>query len=264
MLETQLVHRQPGTTGIELTDRGEALLIHATPILHSLRAAKADLAVLQHQRLRVGMLASLAPRLLRPVLQATEPIPELVEVDDEDRLAALVADGAVEVAFGEPPSRVGPFTVHRIGPDPYVLAIPRDWCLMLDPNRLAYGLLERLPLVARGDSPTAARTTAQLRARGIEPLRGAHADSDTAALALVRAGAATAIVPQSAIDTWDDAITSVPLVGLISPRTICWYFHRDRRLSEDIARIASAAAAAHRTTQESLATAQRNDSRPRD
>lgn len=238
MLGVPLVERQPGAA-VALTRQGDVLLSHATAILHSFAAAQADIAALSRPRLRVGILASLAPRLLTAVLDVSDA--EIVEVADDGELAALVVGGAVEVAFGERPPVPGPFDVRRLGRDPHVLAVPAGWRVTDAPERSAAELLERLPLIAR---PASDRPAQQLRARGITPLWTARAVSDAAALALVRAGSGAAILTAGIVEPWDQLITTVPLDDLLPAGTICRYVHRDRRLPEGVEAIADAAVAA--------------------
>jgi DNA-binding transcriptional LysR family regulator len=227
MLGVPLVQRQP----VALTAQGELLLSHATAILHSFAAAQADLAALGAPRVRVGVLAELAPTLLAVA-------PELLEVECNEELASLVATGRVELAVGERPAARGPFAVRPIHREPYVLAVPAAWALdPADP-------FEDLALLARPESPPTAQLTRQLHARGIVPRWTARAPSDAAAVALARAGIGAAVVPSSAVEPWDELVTAVPLDDLLPARTICSYVHRDRRLPGPVTMIADAVAVA--------------------
>ncbi len=222
MLGVALVQRQP----VVLTAEGELLLSHATAILHSFAAAQADLAALGFARVRVGVLAELAPALL-PVAA------DVVEVEGSDELAALVTAGRIEIAFGERPPAGGPFAVRPLRRESYVLAVP------------AAGSLEPFDDVSllrrRGHWPTA-QLARQLTARGGAPRWAAHAPSDAAAVALAGAGAGAAVVPSSAVEPWDARVETVALDDLLPARVICSYVHGDRRLPAGVQEIANAVA----------------------
>jgi len=225
MLGVPLVERQP----VALTAQGELLLSHATAILHSFAAARADLAALESPRVRVGVLAGLAAAVVGAADGA-----EVVEVERSNVLASLVASGDVELAIGERPPARGPFAVRPIHREPYVLAVPAAW--ELNPAEP----FTDLALLTRPENPPTAQLTRQLQARGIVARWTAHAASDAAAIALAHAGAGAAVVPSGAVEPWDELVTAIPLDDLVPARTICSYVHRDRRLPDTVTTIAEA------------------------
>ena len=229
-LATPLLWRRSRSGHVTPTAAGELLLEHVTGILDEFAAAQADLEFAVRGAVRVGVVASLAPRLLAPILAGCAQGLEVREVGDDRELAAAVAAGTVELALGEMPPP-GPFRVRRLSREDYVLAIPGEWLAARERAGGAAALLSNAPLVDGGDP----RVRRDLAARGIEPSYVASAGSDAAALALVRAGTAAAVLPAGAVARWDQPVRALSLKDLVMPRTICAYSHRGRRVARDLA-----------------------------
>ncbi|WCB91835.1 HTH-type transcriptional regulator CynR [Baekduia alba] len=242
LVGTALVVRKSGSCQVGLTPAGTLMLRHAERLLDGFAAARADLAVLTGRDLRVGVLADLGGRVLAPMLLAARDAQvQVVELAGDAELSRAVARGELDVALGGVPPDADRLWVRRIGSDPYVLAVPAASPLAhLDGQRPPSELLERQPLIACGDPGELRRIDRELRARGVAPAWASRASSVPAALGAVRAGAGTAIVPASAIGPWDDALVPVALDGLVSPRSICRYVHRDRHLPDALAEVVAA------------------------
>jgi DNA-binding transcriptional LysR family regulator len=249
LVGTALVVRRSGSGRVRLTPAGTLMLHHAERLLDGFAAARADLAVLSGRPSRVGVLTGLGSRLLAPMLRAAARAGDQVEVvesSDDAELSRAIARGEIDVAVGGMPHGADRLTVRRIGTDPYVLAVPARSPLGRFDGRPPSELLERQPLIACGatDADETRRIDRELRVRGVAPRWASRASSIPAALGAVRAGTGGAIVPASAVEPWDTAIVRISLDGLVSPRCICRYAHRDRRLPDEVHEVVAAAVAA--------------------
>jgi DNA-binding transcriptional LysR family regulator len=246
LVGTALVIRRSGSGRVRLTPAGTLMLHHAERLLDGFAAARADLAVLGGRPSRVGVLAGLGSRLLAPMLRAAAACGgdqvEVVELGDDDALSRAIARGEIDLAVGGMPCGADRLTVRRIGTDPYVLAVPAQSPLGRFDGRPPSELLERQPLIACGstDADETRRIDRELRVRGVSPRWASRASSVPAALGAVRARAGGAIVPSSAVEPWDNGIVRIPLDDLVSPRCICRYAHRDRRLADEVDKVVAA------------------------
>ncbi|HET6507052.1 MAG TPA: LysR family transcriptional regulator [Baekduia sp.] len=241
LVGTALVVRRSGSGRVRLTPAGTLMLHHADRLLDGFAAARADLAVLAGRPSRIGVLGGLGARVLAPMLRrARADDVEVVEVDDDPALARAVARGEIDVAVGGLPHGADRLNVRRVGTDPYILAVPAASPLGRFDGRPPSELIERQPLIVCGDADEARRIDRELRVRGTAPRWSSKASSVPAALGAVRAGAGGAIVAAAAVEPWDAAIVRVPLDGLVSPRCICRYAHRDRRLPDEVCEVVAA------------------------
>lgn len=220
----RLLLRRSGSAVVTPTAAGVLMGEHAAGILDAFTAARADLDRHAERRLRIAVLAGLAPRLLPALLAGLrQQPPQVLEVAGDAELAELVASGAAELALGGPPP-TGPFGVRRIAREPRVLAVPGSWLVAREPGGRA-SLVAFAPLVDSGEEDV----RRELRARGIEPRWVARADGDAGALAMVRAGVGAAVVAAGSVDSRDRRLATVALDGLLAPRVVTAYVHRDRR-----------------------------------
>jgi DNA-binding transcriptional LysR family regulator len=241
LVGTALVVRRSGSGRVRLTPAGTLMLHHAERLLDGFAAARADLAVLTGRPSRVGVLAGLGARVLAPMIRvARAGEVEVVELCDDTTLARAVARGEIDVAIGGMPCGADRLTVRRVGTDPYVLAVPAASPLGRFDGRPPTELLERQPLIVCGDADEVRRIDRELRVRGAAPRWASRASSVPAALGAVRTGAGGTIVTASAVEPWDASIVGIPLDGLVSPRAVCRYAHRDRRLSDAVCEVVAA------------------------
>jgi DNA-binding transcriptional LysR family regulator len=250
LVGTALVVRRSGSGRVRLTPAGTLMLHHAERLLDGFAAARADLAVLTGRPSRIGVLAGLGGRMLAPMLRAAArageagEVVEVLEMSDDAELSRAVARGEIDLAVGGMPSGADRLTVRRVGIDPYILAVPTSSPLARFDGRPPSELLERQPLiVVDTGSPGADETRRidrELRVRGLSPRWSSRASSVGAALGSVRAGTGGAIVPSSTVEPWDTGIVRIPLDGLVSPRCICRYTHRDRHLPDEVHEVAAA------------------------
>lgn len=243
-----LVVRRSGSGRVRLTPAGTLMLHHAARLLDGFAAARADLAVLGGRPSRIGVLASLATRLLPPMLRSARAFDdiEVLELPDDLALSRALARGDLDIAIGGMPHGAERLHIRRVGIDPYILAVPTGSSLAHFDGRPPSELLERQPLIACGttNADETRRIDRELRVRGVVPCWSSRASSVSAALGAVRAGTGAAIVPASAVEPWDSALLRLSLDGLVSPRCICRYAHRDRRLPDDVHEVVAAGVAA--------------------
>lgn len=226
-----LVERR--SSGIALTPEGEAVLIRARRILVECR----DLEALSEGsveplsgRLRLGIIASLAPYLLPPLLSRLETHFEGLEIGVRENvtasLLAELARGELDcVALALPVADRGIRTIE-IGEDPFLVAVPANRA-----NRFAQPVpakrleAERLILLEEGhclrDQALAfceraeARDLAQLGATSLATL-----------LRMVAGGLGVTLVPQSAVAAERRAggIAFLPFVEPAPARTLALAF----------------------------------------
>jgi DNA-binding transcriptional LysR family regulator len=230
----RLVDRRRGVSPVALTEAGELVLRHGEEILARIAAAQADVEVLRAGRageLRVGVSESAAAALMPDVLGAFgRRLPGVTVVPTEapaGDLAAAVARGALELAFGDLPLPAGPFQARAVCHDPHVLLAPARWPIATagappEPEELA-----AMPLIA---GPGRDRIDAELHGHGVAPTYACTCRTHRAVQALVAAGIGAAIVPVTDADPGDDRTATVALDGLLGPRALALYWHRDRRL----------------------------------
>jgi DNA-binding transcriptional LysR family regulator len=230
----RLIERSPGLGGLSLTHAGELLLEHAGAILKRLQAAEADLTAGEAHRsheLRVGVTEAAAVRLLpeaahrfRARCPEVRLSPAIESLDLP--LYAAVAQGDLDLAFGELPAPEGPFETVSLMSDPYVLLIARA----VVPAGAVDSLREigSLPLIGNPACRGLQRAIEQLRALGGKPSLDVHSDVDAVTRALVRGGFGAAVMPGLAL-TADDPLTLKHVLTELPPRVVAIVRNRDRR-----------------------------------
>ena len=147
------VERSPGRRGVQPTAIGLILLRHSENITSSVNAAWADIRALSNARrtLRVGIFPSASVRLLPPIVRALhreQPDLELLlhEALDPGELFDLVADGKLDIAFGNPTVAPPSLTTVELLEDPYVLLVAADHPLTTAPS-VSPSEIAQLPLI---------------------------------------------------------------------------------------------------------------------
>jgi DNA-binding transcriptional LysR family regulator len=231
----RLVDRRRGASAVSLTEAGELLLHHFDEILGRIGAAQADLDALRCGRvgqLRIGVHEWVAGRLMPQLLVAFgQRLPGIeVRLDEAhpSELAAAVEAGELDVAFADFPLPPGPFDAIELLRDPYVLLAPRAWPAAAETNAGSFEQIARMPLIGHAESRAADRVDGELRACGIEPRYVLRSASTSVVQALVAAGLGAALVPQLAVDADDERTVAIVLDGVVSPRAIALYWHRER------------------------------------
>jgi DNA-binding transcriptional LysR family regulator len=229
LLGARLVKRSRGRAHVALTDAGTTLVEHAEDILAELDAAVADVRATSDATLRVGARESVAgPLIARAIGRLAQDAAGLrIDLHEDGGLFALVATGEIDAALGELPLPPGPFAFRELIVDPWVLVVRAD-----------------SPLARRGSPPTLTELSslrllapAHPVVAGIgEQLRGSHATLQ----ALAARGVGAAVMPRLVVNDNDPRITIVGLDGVLPPRRVVLYWHRDRRETSEIMRFLAA------------------------
>jgi molybdate transport repressor ModE-like protein len=249
MVDARLVERSPGAGQARLTDAGRLLLGHAEPILARVIAARADLAALgRRPRLRVGLDAAVASRLLPEILEALG-MDAAVQISLEESLDDIglldrVGAGELELAFADLPLPEGPFTCSELLSDPCVLLVPSRSPLAERPRAPSLREVAQLPLIARTHSRFQRRVDAALAAHGEAALVTQRVASDSVVRALVASGNGVAVLPRLSVDPADPDSLAMELGDALPPRTLVLAWNREHRLRPDAMRFRDAAIAA--------------------
>jgi DNA-binding transcriptional LysR family regulator len=200
-LGAQLFHRLGRS--VSLTPAGEALLGPARQALRDAdvaRAAVAQVAGLEAGRLDLVCLPTLA----------VDPVADLVgrfrtrhpgvrvhidEPEDADAVAELVRTGASELGFAELPLRLPDLDSVELAAHEFVAVLPASG--HGDGRRITIAELAELPLVTTPPGTSTRRQVDEAFATaGLTPTIAVETDHREALVALVRAGAGIAILPE--------------------------------------------------------------------
>ncbi|MBB3692932.1 LysR family transcriptional regulator [Sphingomonas sp. BK580] len=254
-LETLLGHPlfERSSRRVALTAAGARLAEHARRIEAGFVAAEQAVGDSAAAKLiRLGLCTTLPDAWLEEALRAAAPAREagerleLVE-GRAGELRAALHRGRVD-AIVAPLDAALP---HRVLFDePYAMAFARDHPLAARVSVEAEELAAE-PMVVRRHCEMLAETSRFFTARGIRPFMAARTHSDSRALAYVRAGVATTLLPACYADP---ALALVPLAGFDHRRTVALCFAPDSRaraahsvvlsrIAERLAELAQAGAA---------------------
>jgi DNA-binding transcriptional LysR family regulator len=232
----RLVERSRGHSRVELTEAGESLMFHAERVLARLSAAQADLRARTKDPLpmvRIGASQSLATRILpRALGLLRESTPEtrvdICEVLCDGDLFGLVEEGKLDAAFADLPLGSGPFKGCDLFVDPLVLLVPADSPLARRSTRPGLAEIAEQPLVVDPSWRMFSLIEAEFAAAGHRLDKRFTASTNSAAQALVGAGLGVAMIPRLAADDDDPTTEIIQLTGVLPPRTVACYWHRDR------------------------------------
>jgi DNA-binding transcriptional LysR family regulator len=237
----RLVDRGTRAHSVEPTEAGRSLLRHTRAILGELAAAHADLDALadgRGKRLRIGVYESagarLLPRILREFMQGQPDVDvDLVETIADPELLDLLAAGELDLAFAILPLVDGPFEVHPLISDGYVLVI-RDTSPLAGKQQPTVEELAALPLICLKDCRSADHAIALLEATsGVRPEVVFRAAETGTVEGMVEAGVGVALMPSLAF-AGRPGLVGVPLGELVPPRVTAIVRHRDRDLGEPV------------------------------
>jgi DNA-binding transcriptional LysR family regulator len=243
----RLVERSRGQSNLRLTEAGLVLVEHAEQILAELDAAMADLHSLaggSAPMLQVGAYESVASNILpgalkRLSVRAPEVSVSLHEDPDWPRFFPLVAAGRLDAAFADLPLEPGPFAFRELLVDPPVMQVRKDSPLA---GREAPPTLEEiaaLPLIA-GSWPMLSLITEYMRSVGVEPNFVYRAELNSGVTSLVAEGVGASIQPRLSVGPPNARVVAIPLDGVLPPRRIALYWHRERKHDESIRAFLSA------------------------
>jgi DNA-binding transcriptional LysR family regulator len=242
-----------GTRGqtVKPTEAGRILLRHARSILSELAAAQADVASLADgvgSRLRIGVYESAGARLLPSILREfigrrPDVRLDLVEMIGDPELLELLAAGELDLTFAILPLVDGPFEVHQLLSDPYLLVVREDSPLASSKS-ISLAELAGLQLVCLKGCRSADHAIALLESTGAHPQVVFRAGETGTVEGLVEAGVGVALMPSLTFSD-RDGLTALPLHDLIPPRVTALVRHRERELpraAEDFLTAASGTA----------------------
>jgi molybdate transport repressor ModE-like protein len=237
LVGSRLVERRAGGREVSLTEAGRRVLRHGGAMLARAQAADAELRALQEGTigtLRLGTIPSIGarivPRLLRRYAERVPQVDvQLVEDAWDERLLDRLEAGQLELSFGFPPFRDGPFDSVELLRDPYVLLVAADSPLADSKRPLALRRLEDLPLVVCSQSKDA---DAFCQAQGIAAQIRYRIDDNETLVGLAAAGMGVALLPRLAVDPAREDVVQVELATKPPPRIIALLWHRDREQTE--------------------------------
>jgi DNA-binding transcriptional LysR family regulator len=210
----RLVDRSARPRSVTVTDAGRTLLDHIDDILEQLRLAKADIDALNEQpehEVSFGIASPfgswVAATVLGALLGEAGGKWDLGETRTAADLLQAVEGEQLDAALVPLPINSGPFFALELARRPCVLVVPAT---AATPSRTLEEVLEQWPLVRIDDC----HGTAALLER-YPMTQGLHAAPGPAsALALVRSGAAVAVMTALDVPADDESIATIPLPEL--------------------------------------------------
>jgi molybdate transport repressor ModE-like protein len=237
LVGSRLVERQAGGREVTLTEAGQRVLRHGVAILARAQAADAELRALEQGTagpLRLGTIPSIGARIVPQLLSHyAEHVPQvdvqLVEDAWDERLLDRLEAGELDLSFGFPPLRDGPFASVELLRDPYVLLVAAGSQLAKSKRPIALRRLERLPLIVCSQSAAA---EAFCEAHGIAAQVRYRIDDNETLVGLAAAGIGAALLPRLAVNPSRRDVVQVELATTPPPRIIALAWHRDREQTE--------------------------------
>ncbi|MBW6529498.1 LysR family transcriptional regulator [Sphingomonas sp. RRHST34] len=210
---------------VALTAAGARLAEHARRIEAGFLAAEQAVSDSPAAKLiRLGLCATLPDAWIEEALRTAAVAGERLELVEgrAGELRAALDRGRVD-AIVAPLDAALP---HRaLFDEPYAMAFARDHPFAARVSVEAEELAAE-PMVVRRHCEMLAETSRFFTARGIRPFMAARTHSDSRALAYVRAGLATTLLPACYADP---ALALVPLAGFDQRRTVALCFAPDSR-----------------------------------
>ncbi len=230
----RLIERSRGRRTVQLTEAGRVLLGHAEAIESRLRAAEADFRAYAagiSGSLRIGIYQSVANKVLPEVMRRfKERWPDVdvqvTEAAHDDELVDAVEGGDLDVSFAIQPIEEGPFEVHELMQDPYVVLTAVNSPLAR--RRPAASDLDGLPMVGYQHGKQQDRAEEFLLGRGARPRVVFRSNDNGTVQAMVAAGLGFALAPLLAVDETDPRVRVLQLAEPIPPRVLIIVWHRDR------------------------------------
>jgi DNA-binding transcriptional LysR family regulator len=240
----RLIERPGGSRPVRLTEPGDVLLGHARLMLGQMTAAHADMTAQRAGTagvLRVGAFQSVGARLIPPLIQRLgreNPALriELTQTTSDPELFGLLEAGELDITFAMLPAPKGPFVVHELFAESFVVLVGANSALARRGRPLSLRELAELPLIAAHDCRYTSQLETQLRERGFEPRVAHRSDDNGTVQGLVAAGAGVAFVPLLVADSVNGAVASLVIDEPLPPRRIAlaWHSHRAVRAAHDV------------------------------
>jgi DNA-binding transcriptional LysR family regulator len=228
--EPLLIRHPGGRHPLELTEPGRIVLAHARPLLARVSVTQADLGALAagaSGELIVVTIQSIGARILPGVLGSFRERyggvrVRIIEARAADELLAAVESGDADVGLTALPVAAGPFEVHGLLTDPYVL--------VTRVNRIERELadLDGVRLLGIRGCSHDRLVEQRLLAEGIVPSVIERFDDNGMIQALVAAGEGVAVVPRLVVDVHDPRV-AVHALPELPARQLVAIVHVDRR-----------------------------------
>ncbi|WP_186510848.1 LysR family transcriptional regulator [Caenimonas sedimenti] len=187
--------------GVVLTPQGSRLIAHARSVLSELAAMKtlARSPAVQRRRLRVGLLATLAPQFVADTIAALTRSAGLPGCQTEDgSLSALrrrLASGRLDAILTSLEAQPAPGVCQlELAADSQVLALPEAWEV---PAQVTPAMLHGQTLIVRIHCEFLQAASRILDECRVAPIVVARTESDAHAMAMVGAGLGACLVPDS-------------------------------------------------------------------
>ena len=233
LVGSRLVERQAGGREVTLTEAGRRLLPHGRAMLARAQTAETELRALDEGvagALRVGIIPSIGARIVPQVLRryserALQVDIELVEDSWHNRLLDRLEAGELDLTFGFPPLRDGPFESVELHQDPYVLLVAADSPLAATKRPISLRRLADLPLIVCSQSDA---VDGFCRAHGIAAQIRYRIDDNATLVGMAAAGMGAALLPRLAVDPERSDVVQIELTTKPPSRTIALAWHTDR------------------------------------
>jgi DNA-binding transcriptional LysR family regulator len=233
LLGFRLIERARGQRTVSLTRAGEVMLAHSAEIVAEFNTLQADMDAVTHGRLgvvRIGAAEDVArrflPAMVRSFARVRPQVDVLTKVGSDHELLADCEAGRVDLILVDLPISPARFAWHELFTDQYVLLVPADSQLARQGAVSRPSDIAGLQLIVHRGSRQSVRIDAQLRARGVTPLRVREADSAALIQALVGAGVGSALLPERTVDSSDTATITIDVGDLVAPRILCSAWRR--------------------------------------
>jgi DNA-binding transcriptional LysR family regulator len=237
LVGARLIERARGSGPVELTDAGRLLLEHVDEILGRYGRAGDELAALAAGRtgqLRVGMLQSVATRVLPSVLaRFAQECPDVQVLPSESAadtlLFAELEAGGLDLVFCELPLAEGPFACYELIEDPVLLVVSAESPLAQRQAPVTAADLDGLALVTYSRWRGQQRALDWLASNGVHPEVVFSSDHNTTVQSLVASGMGAALAPYLAVDAAHPGTVVLPVAD-IPARIVALAWHREREL----------------------------------
>lgn len=260
IVDARLFVRIRGSRGVELTEEGRLLLEHASAITARIHAARADLHAVRSGRravIRVGTFQTVSQSVLPEVLRHVSRGPDsmrttLYEDASIERLVIMLEQGELDVSFVLLPLAATELETVQIIDDPWHLLVRRDHPLA-SKTLIQIGALAGVPLISlerlpipTGEtlSPRSTRLVEEaILAAGVLPEVVLRLNDYRSVSVMVEAGMGCGLVPSLALGHDHTHLVAVP-IDRLAPRIIGLAWHRERQMTQAIARFVEVARAA--------------------
>jgi DNA-binding transcriptional LysR family regulator len=153
---------------------------------------------------------------------------DFTQTTSDTELFILLEQGELDVTFAMLPVPDGPFEVHELFCDPFVLIVQSGSELAGRREPVSLPELTELPLIVSDTCRSLGLVTTQMRERGFEPRIVHRSDDNGTVLGLVAAGAGVAFVPRLVAAGANGAVAVLELGGELPPRRVALAWRRNR------------------------------------